>query len=133
MSALFYVLSFCLLQVLYPAFFTLYPAMEKARKVRALQYANGVRRAPLWVAYGTFDFLWIFVLSVVITLVTSVQLIFNGPVLVLLPILALYGLSATLMGYSISHFTNGPLKTFLATLGIGMVSYAILAVSLGVR
>ncbi|KAM4057232.1 ABC transporter [Hirsutella rhossiliensis] len=132
MSGLVYVFFSCLLQVLYPAFFALYPAMEKARKIRALQYANGVRRAPLWVAYGTFDFLWIFVLSAAIMVITSAQLAFNGPVLLLLPILALYGLSATLMGYTVAHFTNGPLKSYLATLGIGMVSYTIIGVSLGV-
>lgn len=122
MSGLAYVFFFCLLQVVYPALFVLYPAVEKARKVRALQYANGVRRAPLWVAYGAFDFVWVLVLSIGTTLIASGQLAWNGPRLVLIPVLALYGLAATMMGYAAAHFADGPLKAYLATVGYGMLS-----------
>ncbi|KJZ74970.1 hypothetical protein HIM_05701 [Hirsutella minnesotensis 3608] len=131
-SVLAYVFFFCLIQAVYPAFFALYPAMEKARKIRALQYANGVRRAPLWVAYSTFDLFWILFLSVAIYFCSSPLMQFNGPVILLLPVLVLYGLSATLMGYISGHFTNGPLKAFLVTFGLGMVSYTIIGISLAV-
>ncbi|PHH90481.1 hypothetical protein CDD83_3548 [Cordyceps sp. RAO-2017] len=132
MNGMFYMFLFCLLQVLYPAVFVLYPAIEKARKVRAVQYSNGVRRAPLWAAYCVFDFFWICLLSILLMLIMSIRINFNGPVLLLIPILALYGLAATLMGYSVAHFTNGPLESYLVTLGIGMLSYMIIAISIGV-
>ncbi|KAF4469052.1 ABC transporter [Fusarium albosuccineum] len=62
-----YVVFFTLLQTIYPAAFVLYPAIEKARKVRALEYANGVRRGPLWVAYGMFDFIFVLAISAGVT------------------------------------------------------------------
>ncbi|TWU74014.1 hypothetical protein ED733_000613 [Metarhizium rileyi] len=115
--------------IFYPASFVLYPAIEKARKVRSVQYANGVRRAPLWAAYAVFDLLWVIIVSVGVMGLSSMKLKFNGPMLILLPILALYGLAATLMGYVVAHFTNGPLKSYLATLGIGFLSWVVIAIS----
>ncbi|KAL1842323.1 hypothetical protein VTK73DRAFT_3147 [Phialemonium thermophilum] len=40
----------------YPGFFALYPNLERRRHVRGLEYSNGVRTAPLWLAYIAFDF-----------------------------------------------------------------------------
>lgn len=39
---------FGLAMAAYPAFFALYPTLERLRGVRALQYSNGVRALPLW-------------------------------------------------------------------------------------
>ncbi|KAH6898818.1 hypothetical protein B0T10DRAFT_120641 [Thelonectria olida] len=127
-----YVVFFTLLQTIYPAAFVLYPAIEKARKVRALEYANGVRRGPLWVAYGLFDFTFVLALAVGVTAIISTQLLWNGPVWVMLPILALYGLAAILLGYVVSHFVSGPLKSFLAMAGLGVVMFAVAAISFAV-
>ena len=51
----------------YPAFFALYPTIERIRNVRALHYSNGIRAAPLWLAYLTFDFAFVLVISAVVT------------------------------------------------------------------
>ncbi|KAJ6445819.1 putative PWI domain mRNA processing protein [Purpureocillium lavendulum] len=125
-----YAIFFTLLQAIYPAAFILYPAIEKAQKVRSLEYANGVRRGPLWVAYGLFDFIFVFFLSIGVTAIVASE--WNGPVWILLPILALYGLAATLLGYVLSHFVNGPLKSFIVAAGTGMLTYAIAAVAFAV-
>ncbi|KAJ3526528.1 hypothetical protein NM208_g7406 [Fusarium decemcellulare] len=127
-----YVVFFTLLQTIYPAAFVLYPAIEKGRKVRALEYANGVRRGPLWVAYGIFDFIFVLAISAGVTATISTQLTWNGPIWIMLPILALYGLAAILLGYVISHFVSGPLKSFLAMAGVSALMYAIAAISFAV-
>lgn len=127
-----YVVFFTLLQTIYPAAFVLYPAIEKARKVRALEYANGVRRGPLWVAYGMFDFIFVLAISAGVTATISTQLTWNGPIWIMLPILALYGLAAILLGYVISHFVSGPLKSFLAMAGVSVLMYGIAAISFAV-
>ncbi|RDA88905.1 hypothetical protein CP532_5458 [Ophiocordyceps camponoti-leonardi (nom. inval.)] len=126
-----YALFFTLLQAIYPAAFVLYPAIEKSRKVRALQYANGVRRGPLWVAYTLFDFH--FVLSVAIGLtVTMSQLVpWQGPIGVMMPVLALYGLSSMLLGYVISHFTKGPLSAFFAAFSTNFVMFVFATIAFG--
>lgn len=123
---------FTLVQTIYPAAFVLYPAIEKARQVRALQYANGVRRGPLWVAYGLFDFLFVIVIAIAVTAISSTYLPWNGTIWVMIPILAFYGLAAILLGYIISHFVKGPLKSFFTMLGISTLMFIISAISFGV-
>lgn len=59
------VLYFGLAMSVYPAFFALYPCMERLRNVRALHYSNGIRAGPLWLAYLTFDFLFVLIVSAV--------------------------------------------------------------------
>ncbi|KAK2616477.1 hypothetical protein QQS21_000519 [Conoideocrella luteorostrata] len=129
MNGYAYLLVITIVLVLYPASFVLYPALEQTRKVRAVQYANGVRQAPLWAAYSAFDFLWVLIVSVGVTLLSAVRVNFNGPILVLLVIFALYGLAAMLMGYIIAHFTNGPLKSYIAALGFGLLSWVAISIS----
>ncbi|KAJ3473387.1 hypothetical protein NLG97_g10330 [Lecanicillium saksenae] len=51
----------------YPAFFSLYPSSERRRFVRALQYSNGVRPLPLWLAYVVFDFIVVLVSTGIVT------------------------------------------------------------------
>lgn len=58
-------LYFGLAMSVYPAFFALYPCMERLRKVRALHYSNGIRAGPLWTAYLTFDSLFVLIVSAV--------------------------------------------------------------------
>lgn len=59
------ILYFGLAMSVYPAFFALYPCVERLRKVRALHYSNGIRAGPLWLAYLTFDFLFVLIVSAV--------------------------------------------------------------------
>lgn len=61
------ILYFGLAMSVYPAFFALYPTIERLRKVRALHYSNGIRAAPLWLAYLTFDFFFVLVISAAVT------------------------------------------------------------------
>jgi hypothetical protein len=47
-DSLQFIFYFGLVMSAYPAFFALYPTIERLRGVRALQYSNGVRSLPLW-------------------------------------------------------------------------------------
>lgn len=60
------ILYFGLAMSVYPAFFALYPCVERLRNVRALHYSNGIRAAPLWLAYLIFDFLFVLIISAVV-------------------------------------------------------------------
>ena len=60
------ILYFGLAMSVYPAFFALYPCVERLRNVRALHYSNGIRAAPLWLAYLIFDFLFVLIVSAVV-------------------------------------------------------------------
>ncbi|KAF4979013.1 hypothetical protein FZEAL_4688 [Fusarium zealandicum] len=122
-----YVIFFTLLQEIYLATFVLYPATEKPRKVWSLEYANGVRRGSLWVAYGMFDFLFVLAISAGATAIISTQVTWNRPAWIMLPVLTLYGLAAILLGHVISQFVSGPLKSFLAIAGISVLMYATAA------
>jgi ATP-binding cassette subfamily A (ABC1) protein 3 len=48
----------------YTAFFALYPTFERLSNIRALHYSNGVRPAPLWLAYWLFDAFFAIVVAV---------------------------------------------------------------------
>lgn len=98
--------------------------MERARKVRALEYANGVGRGPIWVAYGMFDFMWVLLISAGVTLLLATRDL-NGSLGMMFCVLALYGLTGVFTGYIISHFTRGPLKTFISTFALSIVFYAV--------
>lgn len=58
----------------YTAFFALYPTFERLSNIRALHYSNGVRPAPLWLAYWLFDAFFAVTVAVVsIALLASVS------------------------------------------------------------
>jgi ATP-binding cassette subfamily A (ABC1) protein 3 len=61
------ILYFGLAMCVFPALFALYPTQERLRNVRALHYSNGIRAVPLWLAYTTFDMLFVIVISAVTT------------------------------------------------------------------
>ncbi|KAI9718918.1 MAG: hypothetical protein M1812_003802 [Candelaria pacifica] len=111
------IVYFGLAMACYPAFFALYPTVERLRKVRGLHYSNGVRSLPLWLAYISFDFL--------IVLATSVLavVIFRGATNVwyhleyLFVVFFLYGLSSTLLSYVISLFSRSQLAAFAFAAG----------------
>lgn len=96
----------------YPAFFALYPSSERRKFVRALQYSNGVRPLPLWLAYMMFDFLVVLVSSAIITGLWAglSDVWYNiGYIFV---VFFLYGLCSILFSYVISLFTKSQLGTF---------------------
>ena len=108
---------FGLAMAAYPAFFALYPTVERLRNVRALHYSNGVRSLPLWLAYVSFDFLIVIATSVLATV------IFRGVTNIwyhleyLFVVFFLFGLASTLLSYVISLFAKSQLAAFAFAAG----------------
>ncbi|KAL8973521.1 MAG: hypothetical protein Q9197_002231 [Variospora fuerteventurae] len=101
----------------YPAFFALYPTLERLRSVRQLHYSNGVRSICLWSAYTTFDFMIVLAVSVVSII------IFRGVtdqwyhLEYLFVVLFCYGLASTLLSYVISLVARSQLAAFAIAAG----------------
>ncbi|KAI8626486.1 ABC transporter [Xylariaceae sp. FL1651] len=112
----------------YPAFFGLYPNVERRRNVRGLQYSNGVRSLPLWVSHTAFDFAIVLVSSAIVTAIfASVSNVWYH-VEYLFLIFFLYGLTATLLSYVISLFCSNQLSTYAfssAGQAVGFLIYLI--------
>ena len=111
------IVYFGLAMAVYPAFFVLYPTLERLRNVRQLHYSNGVRSICLWSAYLTFDFM--------IVLATSVLaiIIFRGAsdawyhIEYLFVVFFCYGIASTLLAYVISLFSRSQLAAFAFAAG----------------
>jgi hypothetical protein len=103
----------------YPAFFALYPTMERLRKIRALEYSNGVRSFPLWLAYLSFDWINTLMVSVFITIIIAAaanDAWWHLPYLFV--VLFLYGLASVLWSYMISLWARSPLSAFAIAAGV---------------
>ncbi|KAJ4254367.1 hypothetical protein NW762_009961 [Fusarium torreyae] len=96
----------------YPAFFALYPSSERRNFVRGLQYSNGVRPFPLWIAYLLFDLIIVLVTTAIVAAIWSgvSDIWFNLGYVFL--VLFLYGVTSTLLAYVVSLFTKTQLGTF---------------------
>lgn len=111
------VIYFGLALCAYPAFFALYPTLERLRNVRQLHYSNGVRSISLWSAYVTFDFMIVLAVSVISII------IFRGVtdqwyhLEYLFVVLFCYGLASTLLSYFISLFARSQLAAFAIAAG----------------
>ncbi|KAL8858538.1 MAG: hypothetical protein Q9178_004832 [Gyalolechia marmorata] len=109
----------------YPAFFALYPTLERLRNVRQLHYSNGVRSISLWSAYVTFDFIIVLIVSVVSII------IFRGVtdqwyhLEYLFVLLFCYGLASTLLSYVISLFARSQLAAFAFAAGYQCVMFLL--------
>ncbi|KAI1327391.1 ABC transporter [Xylariaceae sp. FL0255] len=102
----------CLALSAYPAFLGLYPNVERRRNVRGLQYSNGVRSLPLWIAYLAFDFTIVIVSSALVTGIFASQSAAWYHVEYLFIIFLLYGLASILLSYVISLFCGTQLSTY---------------------
>ncbi|KAI0477753.1 hypothetical protein GGR56DRAFT_638584 [Xylariaceae sp. FL0804] len=112
----------------YPAFFGLYPNVERRRNVRGLQYSNGVRSIPLWVSYTVFDFSIVLVSSALVTGIYAAQSDVWYHVGYLFVIFMLYGLASILLSYVISLFCRNQLSTYAfsaAGQAVGFLIYFI--------
>lgn len=112
----------------YPAFFGLYPNVERRRNVRGLQYSNGVRSLPLWVAYTTFDFIFVLVSAAIVTAIFAAVSHVWYHIDYLFLILFLYGLASILLSYVISLFCSNQLSTYAfsaAGQAVGFLVYLI--------
>jgi ATP-binding cassette subfamily A (ABC1) protein 3 len=96
----------------FPAFFALYPSQERRGFVRGLQYSNGVRPMPLWIAYLLFDFMFVLVSSAIVTALWAGLSSVWYHIEYVFIVLFLYGLAATLVAYVISLFTKTQLATY---------------------
>lgn len=123
----------CLALAAYPGFFALYPNLERRRQVRGLQYSNGVRQFPLWIAYVGFDFSIVLAssaLAVILFVALSSVWFHLGYIF---PILVLYGLSSILLAYIISIFAKNQLSAYAFTAGfsvLGFLGYLIAYMSI---
>jgi ATP-binding cassette subfamily A (ABC1) protein 3 len=119
----------------YPAFFALYPTIERIRRIRALEYSNGVRAMPLWyvqrdlnlghllislcrLAYLSIDSVLVLFASAGITIIFAVA----TPnawyhVAYLFPVFFLYGIASILLSYVISLIAISQLAAFASSAG----------------
>lgn len=109
----------------YPAFYALYPTTERQQSIRALQYSNGVRPLPLWLAYTLFDFAWVILVSVVSTILLSTFHSHWYQLGYLSVVFLLYGLSSVLLCYIVSMFAKSQLSAFAFSAGGQAVMYLI--------
>lgn len=116
-DSLQFVVYFGLAMSAFPGFFALYTNAERLRNVRALHYSNGVRAGPLWMAYISFDFIIVLIVSAVsVAIFAAASSVFYG-IGYLFVVFMLYGLSATLSAYLVSLFTTSQLATFAFAAG----------------
>jgi ATP-binding cassette, subfamily A (ABC1), member 3 len=107
----------------YPAFFSLYPSNERRRFVRNLEYSNGVRPLPLWVAYLLFDFIIALVSSAILTGIWAAVSNIWFHIEFVFVVFMLYGLAAILMAYVVSLFTKSQLATYAWSAAIQLVCF----------
>lgn len=93
-------------------FFSLYPTIERTRNIRGLEYSNGVRSLPLWLAYVTFDFLIVLVSSALCVIIFASASSVWFQVGYLFPIFLLFGLASILLAYVVSLFAKSQLSAF---------------------
>ncbi|KAK4190974.1 putative transporter [Podospora australis] len=110
----------------YPGFFALYPNLERRRNVRGLQYSNGVRPLPLWLAYTGFDFAVVLVASIIsVGLLAGLAPNLWYHVGYLFIIFILYGLSSILLAYNISLWSPNQLAAYGFTAAGQVVMFII--------
>lgn len=114
---LLFIIYFALVFCIYPGFFAIYPTRERLQNVRALQYSNGVRSLPTWLAHLAFDTIFVLLISTVATILlgTSTHLWYHVPYLFL--ILLLYGISSAILGYIISMVAKSHLGALAFLVG----------------
>ncbi|KAI9370395.1 hypothetical protein BJX61DRAFT_544684 [Aspergillus egyptiacus] len=111
------IVYFGLAMSVYPAFFALYPTVERLRNVRALHFSNGVRALPLWLAYLSFDFCLVIISSVLAVIVFRAVSDIWYHIEYLFVVFFLYGLSSTLCAYLVSLLTKSQLAAFAFAAG----------------
>lgn len=95
-----------------PAFFALYPTLERLRAVRSLHYSNGIRALPLWLAYTSFDFIIVLIFSAISTIIFATVTSVWYNISYLFVVFFLYGLASILLSYVISLFSRSQLAAW---------------------
>ncbi|TDZ14296.1 ATP-binding cassette sub-family A member 5 [Colletotrichum orbiculare MAFF 240422] len=110
---------------LVPAFFGLYPNVERRSNVRGLQYSSGVRSLPLWTAHVVFDY-GIFLVSLLVaaTIFVTLSDVWYAPGY-LFPVFVLFGLSSILLSYVVSLMLDSQVATFAAIMAYNTVGFGV--------
>lgn len=119
------ILYFGLAMSAYPGFFALYVTAERRRNVRALHYSNGVRAAPLWIAYTAFDFIFVLLISTVVIIIFTATWsgwYYPGYLFV---VFFLYGLTSAVLAYVISLAASSQLAAFAFAAGMQAIFFLI--------
>jgi ATP-binding cassette, subfamily A (ABC1), member 3 len=120
------VIYFGLAMSIAPGLFALYPSYERTRNIKALQYSNGVRPAPLWLAHVSFDSLFVFIVSTVSVVIFEV---IRGDVWFsighLWPVFFFFGVSSILFAYTVSLFLSTQLGAFAFAAGYQAITLLI--------
>ncbi|KAL4978006.1 hypothetical protein BDW66DRAFT_158588 [Aspergillus desertorum] len=119
------VVYFGLAMSVFPAFFALYPTVERVRNVRALNDSNGVRAISLWLAYISFDFCLVVASSVLAVIIFRAVTNIWYHIEYLFAVIFLYGLCGTLCAYLVSLFTKLQLAAFAFAAGFQCVMFLI--------
>ncbi|KJX98170.1 abc transporter like protein [Zymoseptoria brevis] len=115
--AVFTTIGFCL----FPGLFTLYPTRERLQKVRAMQYSNGITSGPLWVAYALFDFCFLLLIAILVTVIWLTNGYGYYGLGYMFVVFLLYGLAATTCSYVISLFAPSQLAGVAMTVIVQVV------------
>lgn len=101
-----------------PSFFSLYPTIERVRQVRGLEYSNGVRSLPLWLAYLMFDFsITLFSSSLACIIFAAMAGSFWYQLGYLFLVLILFNMASILVSYIVSLFAKTQLAAFAICAG----------------
>jgi ATP-binding cassette, subfamily A (ABC1), member 3 len=106
------VVYFGLAMAAYPGFFSLYPTIERTRNIRGLEYSNGVRSLPLWLAYLTFDFMIVLASSALCVIIFAASSSAWYHVGYLFVVFILFGLASILLAYVVSLFARTQLSAY---------------------
>ncbi|OLN92788.1 ATP-binding cassette sub-family A member 5 [Colletotrichum chlorophyti] len=108
-----------------PAFFGLYPNIERRSHVQGLQYSSGIRSLPTWLGHLVFDFCIFLIplLVAAIIFVVSSDAWYAGGYL--FPVFILFGITSILLSYVVSLFTKSQVATFAAIMAYNSVGFAI--------
>ena len=106
------VVYFGLAMAAYPGFFSLYPTIERTRNIRGLEYSNGVRSLPLWLAYLTFDFIIVVASSALCVIIFAASSSAWYHVGYLFVVFMLFGMASILLAYVVSLFARTQLSAY---------------------
>ncbi|KAI0974591.1 hypothetical protein F4678DRAFT_423275 [Xylaria arbuscula] len=128
-NSVIWIIVFCLVQALYPAFFSLYPTYERRSQVRALQYSNGIRPFPTIFSYWVFDCFFVVIVAAVCTGLISSQAEWFG-IGYLFIVQALYGFAAVLFSYLISFIARSQPAAFAYSVLFMAIMFVLSIISL---
>ncbi|KAF2206856.1 hypothetical protein CERZMDRAFT_122855 [Cercospora zeae-maydis SCOH1-5] len=101
--------------VLFPGLFALYPTRERLQKVRAMQYSNGILSGPLWTAYALFDFCFLLLIAILVTVIWLTNGYNFYGLGYMFVVFLFYGTAATAYSYVISLFATSQLAAIAMT------------------